>query len=83
MNSIVGLSLFRNSFLLSRGLLLGLSGIAAMHAAEPKHFVISDFGAVADGKTINTVAIQKAIDEAAAAGRLRARRAGLGRWRSP
>ncbi|MES2657634.1 MAG: glycosyl hydrolase family 28 protein [Verrucomicrobiota bacterium] len=34
-------------------------------AAELKHFPISEFGAVADGKTINTAAIQKAIDQAA------------------
>jgi polygalacturonase len=33
-----------------------------------KHYLISDFGAVADGKTINTVAIQTTIDTAAAAG---------------
>lgn len=38
------------------------------HAQEAKRFPISGFGAVADGKTINTTAIQKAIDEAAAAG---------------
>ncbi|MEO5916569.1 MAG: glycosyl hydrolase family 28 protein [Luteolibacter sp.] len=37
-------------------------------AAELKHFPISEFGAVADGKTINTAAIQKAIDQAAGAG---------------
>ncbi len=37
-------------------------------AQEAKHFPISDFGAVADGKTLNTAAIQKAIDQAAAAG---------------
>ncbi len=39
-----------------------------VHAGEMKHYWISDFGAVADGKTINTVSIQKAIDEANAAG---------------
>jgi polygalacturonase len=33
-----------------------------------KHFNISDFGAVADDKTINTAAIQRAIDEAAEEG---------------
>lgn len=33
-----------------------------------KRFVISDFGAVADGKTLNTAAIQKAIDAAAQVG---------------
>ena len=37
-------------------------------AQDAKHFPIPDFGAVADGKTINTAAIQKAIDQAAAAG---------------
>jgi polygalacturonase len=33
-----------------------------------KHYPISEFGAVADGKTINTAAIQKAIDQAASEG---------------
>jgi polygalacturonase len=36
-------------------------------AKGAKHLVISDFGAVPDGKTLNTAAIQKAIDQAAAA----------------
>jgi polygalacturonase len=35
---------------------------------EPKRHVISDFGAVPDGKTLNTAAIQKAIDHAAETG---------------
>lgn len=39
---------------------------AAAHAAE--HFDIRDHGAVSDGKTICTVAIQKAIDQCAASG---------------
>jgi polygalacturonase len=47
-------------------LFLLISSLAC--AQEAKHFPISDFGAVADGKTINTAAIQKAIDQAAAAG---------------
>ena len=36
--------------------------------AHSKSFPISSFGAVADGKTINTTAIQKAIDQTAEAG---------------
>jgi hypothetical protein len=36
--------------------------------AEAKNYVITDFGAVADGKTLNTKAIQKAIDKASEKG---------------
>ena len=37
-------------------------------AGELKRFPIPEFGAVADGRTINTAAIQKAIDQAATEG---------------
>ncbi len=48
---------------------IAVSSAGAAEAAESgKHRVISDFGAVADGTTINTQAIQKAIDQTAAAG---------------
>lgn len=43
---------------------LFLLTLAPARAGEPKHFPISDYGAVADGKTINTNAIQIAIDAA-------------------
>jgi alpha-L-rhamnosidase len=40
----------------------------ASGAKTPQRFVISDFGAVADGKTVNTKSIQSAIDKCAASG---------------
>lgn len=51
---------------LMAGVLIGLQPYAALAAA--KRFVISDFGAVAGGETLNTGAIQKAIDAAAGQG---------------
>ena len=44
-----------------------LLAAATLAAAEPA-VNVSDFGAVADGKTLCTEAIQKAIDRCAAAG---------------
>ncbi len=41
---------------------------AVMSSAESERFVVSAFGAVADGTTLNTAAIQKAIDAAETAG---------------
>ncbi|HVS53646.1 MAG TPA: glycosyl hydrolase family 28 protein [Opitutaceae bacterium] len=38
------------------------------HAAEPKHYSVTDRGAVGDGTTLNTTAIQGTIDAAADAG---------------
>lgn len=55
-------------------LLIGFAGTAAGQSANdpahtrPRDFNIVDFGAVADGQTVNTGAIQKAIDACAAAG---------------
>jgi alpha-L-rhamnosidase len=50
-------------------LLTGCLGLqTAVNPPAPKRYPVSDFGAVGDGTTINTVAIQKAIDTASAAG---------------
>src|ERR1035438_10084675 len=47
---------------------LALSALAQTGGQAQKRFVVSDFGAVADGKTVNTKAIQAAIDKCAASG---------------
>ena len=48
--------------------LLLLLGASLAFAAEAKRFPISGFGAVADGKTLNTGSIQRAIDQAESEG---------------
>ena len=46
-----------------------LAGCGSLHFAQPAtRYVISDLGAVGDGQTVNTKAIQTAIDQCAAAG---------------
>src|SRR5271157_2463698 len=47
---------------------LAISLAAQTGGKAPKRFVISDFGAVADAATVNTKAIQAAIDKCAASG---------------
>jgi polygalacturonase len=55
---------FRRSVLVS----LAVAGVRLSPCFAAENFVITDFGAVPDGKTLNTEAIQKAIDTAAAKG---------------
>ncbi len=49
-------------------LLLGVSFYASILCAEPEVFRVTDFGAVGDGVTVNTQAIQAAIDSCARKG---------------
>jgi polygalacturonase len=48
--------------------LLAAAAAAQTGGKAPARFVISDFGAVADARTVNTKAIQAAIDKCAASG---------------
>ena len=48
--------------------ILAVCATAQTGGKAPKRFVISDFGAVADARTVNTKAIQAAIDKCAASG---------------
>ena len=48
--------------------LLLLSPLSALHAADPKVYVITAHGAKGDGATMNTLAIQQAVDTCHAAG---------------
>ena len=45
-----------------------LFALAQTGVKATRRFTVSDFGAVADGKTVNTKAIQSAIDKCAASG---------------
>jgi polygalacturonase len=47
---------------------LAISAVSQTGGKTPTRFVISDFGAVADGKTVNTKPMQAAIDKCAASG---------------
>src|ERR1039457_4051827 len=47
---------------------LTISAVSQTGGKTPNRFVIFDFGAVADGKTVNTKPIQAAIDKCAASG---------------
>jgi exo-poly-alpha-galacturonosidase len=49
-------------------IVVAISAAAQTGGKAPKRFVISDFGAIADAKTVNTQAIQATIDKCAASG---------------
>jgi polygalacturonase len=58
----------RSAALLVLVILLTSLPLSAIAQSTPAHFVITDYGAVGDGKTMNTKAIQAEIDKIAANG---------------
>src|SRR5271170_193817 len=60
---------FRKNFM---GVIVACACLAVAHSsvfgAEPARFDISQHGAIADGKSVNTAAIQSTIDACASAG---------------
>jgi exo-poly-alpha-galacturonosidase len=58
----------RRQFSTSLAIMLTVSAAAQTGGNAPKRFVISAFGAISDAKTVNTKAIQAAIDQCAASG---------------
>ena len=69
MSDLVTMRKFANPFIAA---MLGCAALALVcdsaFAAEPARFDISQLGAIADGRTVNTKAIQAAIDQCAAGG---------------
>lgn len=57
-----------NAILIAAMALMSNAAIAQANAKPLHRFVVTDYGAVADGKTVNTKAIQAAIDKCASSG---------------
>src|ERR1017187_6814113 len=57
-----------NAILIAALALMSNAAIAQSNAKPVRRYVVTDYGAVADGKTVNTKAIQAAIDKCAASG---------------
>lgn len=67
-DGLLSCRVIRRILLLSAVLPLAFLSVSLGEETPGKRFIVSDFGAVADGKTLNTAAIQKAIDKAAEEG---------------